>query len=279
MKKELTLLAAGAWLCGACSLFELDNYDAPAETIQGEVVDAATGEAVPADKGGEGIRVRLTEVSWDAEHRQPNPDFWCMMDGTFQNTKIFKGKYDICIYGPFIPLYREDASRNPLADEFDEQGLRGVEISGVKKVTVRVQPFLKVELLDAQCSYGKITARVRISRAVTEQEFESKVKPTMNSSDWNAALLNLKEVYLFVSYSPFVGYRARDERWSVKWDQAADLNRVAFGQEFEITSAGTIPSGRTVFIRAAARINYNYENALMPSNCYNYSQPMEQIVP
>lgn len=30
-----------------------------------------------------------------------------MMDGTFQNTKLFKGEYNVRIDGPFIPLVRE----------------------------------------------------------------------------------------------------------------------------------------------------------------------------
>lgn len=46
----------------SCSMFELDNYEAPKETLQGVVVDAATGEPVLTDQGSEGIRVRLTEL-------------------------------------------------------------------------------------------------------------------------------------------------------------------------------------------------------------------------
>ena len=44
-------------------MFSVDNYDEPAETLQGEVVDVATGEKVLTDQGSEGIRVRLTELS------------------------------------------------------------------------------------------------------------------------------------------------------------------------------------------------------------------------
>lgn len=87
-------------------MFEIDNYEEPAETIWGEVVDEATGKRVLTDQGSEGIRVRLTELSW-GDNVQHNPDFYCMMDGTFQNTKLFKGEYNVRIDGPFIPLVRE----------------------------------------------------------------------------------------------------------------------------------------------------------------------------
>ena len=52
------------FLLTSCSMFEIDNYDEPAETIWGEVVDEATGKRVLTDQGSEGIRVRLTELSW-----------------------------------------------------------------------------------------------------------------------------------------------------------------------------------------------------------------------
>lgn len=75
-------------LAASCSLFQLDNYDAPSETLRGEVVDVATGEPVLTDQGSEGIRVRLIETSW--EGNVTPLDFYCRPDGTFQNTKLLK---------------------------------------------------------------------------------------------------------------------------------------------------------------------------------------------
>lgn len=95
-----TMAAAMMLSLSSCDLFELDNYDAPEETIWGEVVDVATGERVLTDQGSEGIRVRLTELSW-GDNVEHNPDFFCMPNGTFQNTKIFKGHYYVRIDGAF----------------------------------------------------------------------------------------------------------------------------------------------------------------------------------
>ena len=137
----------------SCSMFEIDNYEEPAETIWGEVVDEATGKRVLTDQGSEGIRVRLTELSW-GDNVQHNPDFYCMMDGTFQNTKLFKGEYNVRIDGPFIPLVRENTDGTLLHD-----GSVNTEISGTTKVKFEVQPFLNVEFAGEQWGHQGTSTR------------------------------------------------------------------------------------------------------------------------
>jgi hypothetical protein len=263
-----TLLGASL-LLGACSLFELDNYEAPAETIQGTVVDVATGDPVLTDQGSEGIRVRLTELSWTGiETPVHNPDFNCRPDGTFQNTKIFKGTYNVRIDGPFIPLIRETSDGIPIADETQD-----VVISGVTKVLFEVQPFLKVEwAISPTVANGKITAQVKVTRAVSEADFRAKIEPM---GGYSTAFTNLTDVQLFVSYSSSVGYRARDERWSNKVEYAGTAGNAQLGRAITIQSNGIIPSGRTVFIRAAARINY----ATAETKRWNYSEAEEVMIP
>jgi hypothetical protein len=250
-------------------LFTLDNYDEPTETLQGEVVDVATGERVLTDQGGEGIRIRLTELSWTGiETPSPNPDFYCKSDGSFQNTKLFKGTYNIRIDGPFIPLLRTSTNNDTLANE-----TQTMNISGVTKVKFEVQPFLKVEWVgEPTVSNGRITARVRVTRAVSDADFRAKIEPMGN---WENSFLNVTDIQLFVSGSSSVGYRARDERWTNEVKYTGTAFNTLFGQTITIQSIGTIPSGRTVFIRAAARINYATET----HKRYNYTDPLEIIVP
>ncbi|MDR3266331.1 MAG: DUF3823 domain-containing protein [Tannerella sp.] len=256
----------------SCDLFKLDNYDEPAETLQGEVVDAVTGERVLTDQGSEGIRVRLTELSWTGvETPTPNPDFYCMPDGSFQNTKLFKGTYNIRIDGPFIPLLREDDRGVPLADETLKK-----DISGVTKVKLEVQPFLKVEWVgEPTLSNGKITAHLRVTRAVSEADFQTKIEPM---GGYSAGFLNVTDIQLFVSYSSSVGYRARDDRWSGKIEYTGSAFNSLLGETITIQSIGTIPSGRTVFIRAAARINYDTPKG-SGTRRYNYNEAMEVVIP
>lgn len=251
----------------SCDLFKVDNYELPKETIQGEVIDAATGAPVLTDQGGEGIRVRLTELSW-GDNVTPNPDFFCKPDGTFQNTKIFEGTYKVEVDGPFIPLVRKSSDNVLLADESQT-----VEIKGTTKVLFEVQPFLNVEWVsDPMVSNGKISARVKVTRAVSVEDFRAKVEPMGN---YNENFTNITDIQLFVSYSSSVGYRARDSRWSNSITYAGAAFESLLGTPVTIESLGNIPSGQTVFVRAAARINY----ATAEVKRWNYSEPVEVYIP
>lgn len=273
MKKTIIYSLALATISlslSSCSLFELDNYDEPSETIKGAVTDAATGEPVLTDQGSEGIRVRLTELSY-GDNVEHNPDFFCRPDGTYQNTKIFKGNYNIRIDGPFIPLVRETSDGTVIADESVTTDIKGTTV-----VNFKVQPFLKVEIVGIpQISNGKISAKVKVTRAVSKDEFRTKIEPM---GDYDESFSNVTDIQLFVSYSSTVGYRARDERWSSKIEYAGASFEPLLGQEVEITSAGTIPSNRKVFIRAAARINYATPVG-SGTRRWNYSEAMEVNVP
>ena len=260
------------FLFSSCDLFQLDNYNEPAETLKGDVVDVVTRERVLTDQGSEGIRVRLTELSW-GENVTPNPDFFCMPDGSFQNTKLFKGNYNIRIDGPFIPLLREDERGVPIADE-----TKTMDIKGVTNVRFEVQPFLKVEWVgDPTVSNGRITAKVRVTRAVSEADFRTKIEPMGGYSN---SFLNVTDIQLFVSYSSSVGYRARDERWSNKIEYSGSAFNPLLGQTITIQSQPNtpIPSGRTVFIRAAARINYDTPKG-SGTRRWNYNEAVEVMIP
>lgn len=271
MKKiSVYILLFALFSFSSCDLFELDNYDAPSETLQGEVVAAETGEPVLTDQGSEGIRVRLTELSW-GDNVTHNPDFNCMPDGTFQNTKLFRGTYNVRIDGPFIPLFREDDRGVPLADE-----TQTVEVEGLTKVRFEVQPFLKVEWVEKPTVVnGKVRAKVRVTRGVSEDDFRAKIEPM---GGYNNSFLNVTDIQLFVSYSSEVGYRARDERWSSKIEYTGSGFNSLLGQTVTIESNGTIPSGRIVFIRAAARINYDTPKG-SGTRRWNYNEPMEVMIP
>ena len=270
MKKIPFYILLSALLCNSCSLFELDNYDEPAETLQGEVVDAETGEPVLTDQGSEGIRVRLTELSW-GDNVTPNPDFFCNPDGKFQNTRLFKGNYNIRIDGPFIPLIREDDRGVPIADE-----TQTVDIHGVTTVRFEVQPFLKVEWIgEPELINGKVRAKVRVTRAVSEDEFRAKIEPM---GGYSASFLNVTDIQLFVSYSSTVGYRARDERWSSHIEYSGSAFNALLGETVTIESNGTIPSGKAVFVRAAARINYDTPRG-SGTRRWNYNEPVQLLVP
>lgn len=251
--KKLFYLLLLFLLAISFSACEIDNYPLPQETLRGRVVDVVTGEPVLTDQGSEGTRVRLRELSWKETDVPDNFDFACMKEGVFQNTKIFEGFYNVRIDGAFIPLVRLNSEGDTIANE-----TKNVEIHGVTEVEFKVQPFLKVEWIgEPTVSDGKITATVIVTRAVSPEDFKAKIEP-MGGYDDN--MLNVTDVRLFVSQVPYVGYREWDNRYSAELNYGGNSFDALLGQPLTITTQGTIPAGRTVFIRAAARINYATEN-------------------
>ena len=232
---------------------KIDNYDEPQETLKGTVSDVVTGDPVLTDQGSEGTRIRLRELSWTETKVPDNYDFYCMKEGIFQDTKVFKGHYNVRIDGAFIPLVRLTSAGDTIADE-----TKYIDIQGITQVEFKVQPFLKLEWIGTPTiSDGKITATVKVTRAVSPDDFKAKIEP-MGGYDDN--FLNVTDVRLFVSEVPYVGYRDWDNRYTTEIDYSGNSFDALLGQPVIITTSGVIPAGRTVFIRAAARINYATEN-------------------
>lgn len=250
----------------ACT--KLDNYEEPRETLKGTVVDATTGELVLTDQGSEGTRVRINELSWTGTRVADNFDFFAMKEGIFQNTKIFKGRYNVRVDGAFIPLLRLNTTGDTLANE-----TKVVNIEGVTEVQFKVQPFLKIEWVGKPTvSSGKITAVIKVTRAVSAADFKAKIQPMGGYSD---DLLNVTDVRLFVSQLPYVGFREWDNRYSTQINYTGNAFEAQLGQPITIVTSGVIPAGRTVFIRGAARINYATENIKR----HNYNVAMRVDIP
>lgn len=267
MKKVLysILVCLAALSFNSC---EIDNYDEPGETIKGRVVDAATGELILTDQGSEGTRIRLRELSWTETKVPDNFDFSCMKEGIFQNTKVFKGHYNVRIDGAFIPLLRKNSEGDTIADE-----TKYIDIKGITEVEFKVQPFLKIEWIGSPTiSDGKITATIKVTRAISPADFKEKIEPM---GGYNDDMLNVTDVRLFVSQMPYVGYREWDNRYTEEINYGGNSFEALLGQPVTITTKGVIPAGRTVFIRAAARINYSTENIRR----HNYNEALRVDIP
>lgn len=268
IKNKLYTALIGLSALACLSSCERDNYMEPAETLMGTVVDAATGEPVLTDQGSEGTRVRMRELSWTETPTPDNFDFFCMKEGIFRNTKVFKGRYNVRVDGAFIPLVRRTVDGDTLADESQT-----VDIAGTKEVEFRVQPFLKLEWVGTPTvSDGKVTATVIVTRAVSPEDFRAKIEPM---GGYDSSMLNVTDVRLFVSQVPFVGFREWDNRYSTEVDYAGNSFEALLGQPITITTQGNIPSGRKVFIRGAARINYATENIKR----HNYNEAVAVDIP
>lgn len=248
---------------------EPDNYPEPGETIIGAIIDAATGDTVLTDQGSEGTRIRLRELSWRETPTPSNFDFWAMNSGMYRNTKVFAGNYNVRVDGAFIPLLRINSQGDTIADE-----TKTVDIRGVTEVNFEVQPFLKVEWVEMPTvNNGVITAKVKVTRAVSRDEFRAKIEPMGNyNPDW----ANITDIQFMVSETPSVGFRATwgDGRRK-EYGYGGDSFDALLGQPIEVTHNGVIQSGRTVFVRAAARINYATEGIRR----WNYNEAIRVDVP
>jgi len=267
MKKSIKYLFIGflAIAVSSCDLFKLDNYEAPSQTIYGTVTDVKTGEPVLTDQGSEGIRIRLIETSWQGNVTPQ--DFYCKMDGSYRNTRLFDADYNIRVDGPFVPIYIENEEGTVVKDQ-----TVNFHTSGQNEINFQVQPFLKVEIVGSpQVSSGTITARVRVTRATDREEL---AKAMECSGDWMDGYANITDIQLFVSRSSSVGYRARDSRWSSSIEYSGSSFDAQLGQPVTIKSNGTVPSGQKVFIRAAARINYDTPRG-SGTRRWNYSEVVE----
>ena len=137
---------------------ERDNYDAPDCTIEGTIYDHQN-KPYQVSQGAEVLRIR--ELSWakDAETYIANRRLKVQQDGTYRNTKIFKGTYLIFPYeGAFFPY--DDINRDK-----DEAGDL-IEIKGKVTKDFTVTPFLTVEWVKKPYvdSNGYLNCSVKFTR-------------------------------------------------------------------------------------------------------------------
>ncbi|MDR0843864.1 MAG: DUF3823 domain-containing protein, partial [Tannerella sp.] len=90
-----------------------------------------------------------------------------------------------------------------------------------------------------------------------------------------ANFLEVSDVRLFVSQVSYVGLRDRDDRYSIQTNYSGNAFNALLGETITLTTNSEIPAGRTVFIRAAARIRYLTENV----SRYNYNEAKRVDIP
>jgi len=233
-----------------------DNYEEPSQTLEGEIVDT-NGDPVYTELGGGGIRIKMLELSWSDN---PTPyEFFAMQNGTFRNTKIFKGEYNIEPQGPFVPLVRTDSLGNVIKDES-----KTVEINGVTEVNFEVEPFLNIELVsDAEVAddTSSFSVEVRVTRGTSNPDFQQE----------------LTDMYLFVNHSSrYVGDnnfnsqlspRLRSRQANAALDSVITLTAPNFG--------GLDVRGTYYYYRVAAKI----DESVAGLQRYNYSKVDSVLVP
>lgn len=217
---------------------ETDEYDMPGETLTGSVIDVNTGEPIQTEQGS-GIRVRLEETSWSDD---PVPTyFWVRQDGTFQNTKVFKGTYTVTpVDGPYFPI----------------EG-KTVEINGTVELTFEVEPFLNVEITNLEQNGENAAVSFTISRS--REAFK------------------ITDARVFVSNTQYVGNSTYlNNKAGQDLTPTVDLNNIPDEEILSITHTLNVvgmESGRTYYLRVGARTNDNIQKR------YNYSEIIPLTIP
>ncbi|GAA4323821.1 hypothetical protein GCM10023149_25020 [Mucilaginibacter gynuensis] len=207
---------------------KVDNYPEPDKTLTGKIVDAETNEPLYTEQP-DGTRIRLLQTDWN---ESPIPQyFWAKSDGTFRNTKIFKGKYDVTpVDGPFVPLTEPQK----------------IDLTGEADVTFKVVPFLRVTLLNSSVNGTTVTVSYKIERP--------------------SATFKITDAKVFVSTTS----QATNASFDNKLSQTNDLQGIADDVILATTYTAnlTLPAKRSFYIRVGARSEdnvsrrYNYTNAI-----------------
>lgn len=223
----LILLLTGFTSC------ESDNYEGPKETFRGAFIDKQTKEPFQTAIGNTGIRIRMMEYSW-SDTPQPY-DFNCMMDGKFNNTKIFAGNYGIIPEGAFVPLEEEI-----------------MDIAGTVEKTFEVEPLLRLEWIgEPQVNAdGTADIKVRITRGTNHVDYQQPIE----------------EAWLFVSETGYVGDFSFSNRFSTQLVGGAVTD--ILDKEITIRTKGQFPEySRKYFLRVGARTTMKFSG----TNRYNYT--------
>lgn len=251
--KKITYLTLITFLVFLYSC-EYDNYPEPKEILTGSIIDKATNQTVQTETGGSGgIRLTLLEYSWSDS---PTPYyFYCKQDGTFSNTKIFAGNYNIVAEGAFVPLIQYVNGVKVVDNS------QTVDIKGKLDMKFEVEPFLRIEWVGDPIvnNDSTITATVKITRGTTNADFHK----------------NIKDVYLYVNSNQYSANNNFDGRYSTQVPFSGTNGNLILSQTYTIKTSGKLPPKRTYFLRVGSRIDYVVAGSLR----YNYSEVKSVAVP
>ena len=262
MKKVLYLFL-GIVLMSLSSCTSIDNWDAPNCTFHGTVIDSYTGEPLLASQND--WQIRIWERSWTGIEggATDNQDLRIKQDGTYRNTKLFAGTYDMLPYdGPFWPI---DTVKNVILERSTEQNFT-------------VTPWMQI--IDVS---NQVTQNASGEAFIT---FKFKVRAPLLSKD-GLTIPQLREVRVWLSLSPFCGNGADS---SIGWSEYTDNNKgrieqnTAWANVVKVENGGNGTDTSKEFTIGPLRVQHGYTyyvragaNVTRGSNRYNYS-PIEKVV-
>lgn len=245
MKKILYSLSALALLLTISACTSIDNYDEPGDTIQGRIIDKTTGNNFITCVND--FRVRIWDKSWSDN---PSPqDLIVKSDGTYQNTKLFSGTYDMQPYdGAFWPVEVET----------------GIKLSGSLSKDFEVTPYLHVTDVTSNLSGNKLHLTCKLEAPITEGlPRVLQIKPFVSLNKNNCG--NSVKIGKFDDGK----YTAQINK---SWSEIGDMTTGIGNQTYTLQNDLDLTPGLTYYIRLGVQVEDTYRK-------YNYSDVIEVVVP
>jgi hypothetical protein len=219
MKLQLhtILLAAGMLMAGA-SCVKKDNYDAPEASLEGNLFDQNSKNNIQTATGN--VTIRLEQLSWSAT---PAPqDIPVKMDGSFKNSKLFKGHYRVSIKGGAFWAV-------PPAE---------IDIDKGTKYDFNLTPYLYLNSFTTKLDSNQLTLRFSMQAPIEGMPSVAEIQPYVNTTSMvgpGASIRDYSDVYKV----------AVNKEW-------ADMSPADKSPEFVITN---LVKGRTFYVRVGVRFN------------------------
>jgi hypothetical protein len=242
--KKITYIVLGMVLLGLSSCYKTDNWSEPDAQASGNIIDSYTGKPLLSSQADWSIRI--WERSWK-ESVPVNQSIPVKQDGTYNNSKLFAGTYDMLPYGgPFWPT---DTVKNIVLGK-----------TGKGPQDFTVTPYLQLTDFETSLQGGNLTLKIRLK------------------APKRVGLPNIVEIKPYLSLTEFVGesnyiniaeYNNRRIQINKPW-----LTEVGDIETSNVYTIGPLPvkSGYTYHVRVGANVND-------ANRKYNYSDIKEVVVP
>lgn len=240
--KKIVYIILGVLLVSITSCMEIDNWAEPDAQVYGRVLDSYTGENLLSSQGDWGIRI--WERTW-TESVPNNQSLTVKQDGTYNNSKLFAGTYDMLPYGgPFWPV----------------DTIKNVKFGGSTPQDFTITPYLQLTDFEVSLNGLKLTLKCRLKAPIRE------------------GLPNLVEIKPFLSLTTFCGatnnidigeYSNKRKQINRSW-----MEEVGDVESSNLYRIGPLPvkAGYTYYVRLGANVND-------ANRKYNYSQIIKVEVP
>jgi hypothetical protein len=233
MKKLISRIFVGIAILASSACTKTDNYGGPNASFQGNIISSAGGNLLTSSGS---TQIKLQQIGWTTPQTIPSK-----FDGTFEDTKLFKGNYKVIpTGGAFWPVY----------------DTLTVKIDNGSKHDFTVTPYIVIKNFTSTLTGTTLTLKFDIDAPIA------------------AGLPTIKDAQPYVNTTRLVGTGASIRDFS-------DVNAVTINKDFIDLSASdksmtlTVPNlipGRTFFVRVGVRLSDSF-------NSSNFSEIVQVDVP